>query len=281
MDTHTKTWQSFKLTNKILKKDDGSMVAQPLEMKMFNSDGVNIAWFDVGPQNGDVVMLIHGFASSAHVNWVYTGWVKTLTDAGYRVIAFDHRGHGKSDKPHDSAVYTPNHMATDAINLLKSLNIEEAHFLGYSMGARVCAFIAKSEPQYVKSLTFGGLGIGMVEGVGDWDVIADALLAPSLDDVTDERGRMFRAFAEQTKSDRFALAACIKTSRVLVTEDEASQMSMPTLIVVGTKDDISGSPDELAALMPNAVAVSIEGRDHMLAVGDKAFKKAVLEHISQ
>lgn len=257
------------------------MAPQTHEMKMFNSGGINIAWLDIGSKDGEVVMLIHGFASSAHVNWVYTGWVKTLTDAGYRVIAFDHRGHGNSDKPHDSALYTPDHMAEDAINLLKSLNIEEAHFLGYSMGARVCAFIAKSEPQFVKTLTFGGLGMGMIEGVGDWDIIADALLAPSLDHVTDERGRMFRAFADQTKSDRYALAACIQTSRVLVTEDEASRMSMPTLIVVGTKDDIAGSPDDLAALMPNAISVAIEGRDHMLAVGDKVFKKAVLELISR
>jgi pimeloyl-ACP methyl ester carboxylesterase len=84
--------------------------------------------------------------------------------------------------------------------------------IGYSMGARISAFLTLSRPDLVRSVVFGGLGMGMVDGVGDWDPIADALLAPSLDDVTDERGRMFRAFAEQTKSDRLALAACIRTS---------------------------------------------------------------------
>ena len=122
--------------------------------------------------------------------------------------------------------------------------------------------------------SFGGLGIGMVEGVGDWDPIADALRAPSLDVVTHERGRMFRAFAEQTKSDRVALAACIETSRELVTREQAARLDMPALIAVGTKDDIAGSPQELAALMPHATAIDIPGRDHMLAVGDKVFKQA-------
>jgi pimeloyl-ACP methyl ester carboxylesterase len=256
------------------------MALEPQQMNNFNSDGVNIAWFEAGPKDGDVVMLIHGFASNAHVNWLYTGWVKTLADAGYRVIAFDHRGHGSSDKPHETEAYMPDQMASDAIRLLDALFIEQAHFIGYSMGARVCAFIVKNDPDYVKSLVFGGLGIGMVQGVGVWDPIADALLAPSLADVTHERGRMFRAFADQTKSDRFALAACIKTSRVLITKSEAANMDIPTLIVVGTKDDIAGSAQELAELMPNAKAVDVPGRDHMLAVGDKVFKNAVLEFLN-
>jgi non-heme chloroperoxidase len=55
------------------------------------------------------------------------------------------------------------------------------------------------------------------------------------------------------------------------------RIDAPTLIGVGTKDDIAGSPQELAALMPNAEALDIPGRDHMLAVGDRVFKKAVLE----
>lgn len=84
-------------------------------------------------------------------------------------------------------------------------------------------------------------------------------------------------FAEQTKSDRVALAACIETSRVLVTRDEARKIDAPTLIAVGTKDDIAGSGQELADLMPNARAIDIPNRDHMLAVGDRVFKAAVLE----
>jgi pimeloyl-ACP methyl ester carboxylesterase len=118
-----------------------------------------------------------------------------------------------------------------------------------------------------------------VDGVGDWDPIADALMAPDPSLTTHRRGRAFRTFADQTKSDRQALAACIATSRELLSEDEMSRITQPTLIAVGTKDDISGSASELAALMPNAVAFDIEGRDHMLAVGDKAFKARVIEFL--
>jgi pimeloyl-ACP methyl ester carboxylesterase len=121
----------------------------------------------------------------------------------------------------------------------------------------------------------------MVGGVGDWDPIADALLAPSLEAVTHERGRMFRAFADQTKSDRQALAACIMTSRDLLTPADMARIDAPALIGVGTKDDIAGAPQPLADLMPDARALDIPGRDHMLAVGDKVFKRAVLDFYAE
>ncbi len=115
------------------------------------------------------VLLIHGFASSFTVNWVSPGWVKTLEDAGYRPIAFDNRGHGASTKSYDPADYTPSKMAGDAAALLDHLGIARAHVMGYSMGARIAAFMALERPARVATLVFGGLGSGMVDGVGDWD----------------------------------------------------------------------------------------------------------------
>ncbi|MGO8023123.1 alpha/beta fold hydrolase [Rhizobium leguminosarum] len=242
----------------------------------FTHDGLQLAFFDEGDPAGVPVLLIHGFASTANVNWVHPGWLKTLGDAGYRVIAMDNRGHGASDKPHDAEAYRPWVMAGDAFALLDHLGIPEANVMGYSMGARISVFAALANPHRVRSLVLGGLGIGMTDGVGDWDPIADALLAPSLEAVTHARGRLFRAFAEQTKSDRVALADCIRGSRDLVARSDMAKLDMPTLIGVGTKDDIAGSPQELAALMQNAEALDIPGRDHMLAVGDRVFKQAVL-----
>jgi pimeloyl-ACP methyl ester carboxylesterase len=249
-------------------------------MPSFQHDTLNLAYFDEGEPAGVPVLLIHGFASSKTVNWIGPGWLKTLGDAGYRVIAIDNRGHGDSDKPHDTEAYTPDKMAGDAVALLEHLGIPDAHVMGYSMGARISAFMALAAPQAVRSLVFGGLGIGMVEGVGGWEGIAEGLLADSLDLVTDQRARAFRMFAEQTGSDRVALAACIRSSRVKLTPDQAAQIDAPTLIAVGTKDDIAGSPQALAALMPHARVVDIPGRDHMLAVGDRVFKQAVLEFLS-
>ncbi|WP_404861964.1 alpha/beta fold hydrolase [Georhizobium sp. MAB10] len=250
------------------------------QMHRFRSGDIDIAYLDEGPSDGTPILLIHGFASTAHVNWVYPGWVKTLTQAGYRTIALDNRGHGESDKPHDPDAYTASLMAGDGLALLDHLGIEQAHVFGYSMGARNSAFLAHHAPERVNRLVLGGLAAGLVKGVGDWTPIAEALLADSIDDVTHARGRMFRAFAEQTKSDRKALAACI-TSREELKPKQLSRLTMPVLVGVGTKDDIAGSPEELVAMLPNARGVDIPNRDHMLAVGDKVFKAAVLKFLAE
>lgn len=250
-------------------------------MANFQHDGLSLAFVDEGEAKAGTVLMIHGFASNAQVNWIGPGWFKTLVEAGYRCIAIDNRGHGQSDKPHDDGAYFPHLMADDAAALLAHLDVDAAHVFGYSMGARITAFLADRHKDKVQSVIFGGLGMPMVTGVGDWDPIADALLAPSLAMVEHPRGRMFRAFADDTGSDRFALAACIKSSRTLVTQAQLAAMTMPALIGVGTKDDIGGDPHALAALMPNAQAFEIERRDHMQAVGDRTFKAAVLDFLAQ
>jgi pimeloyl-ACP methyl ester carboxylesterase len=249
----------------------------------FSHEGFEIAYLDRAPERDDrheAILLIHGFASNLHVNWVAPGWVKTLSDAGYRVVALDNRGHGRSSVSYDPAAYTPQKMAGDAAALLAHLGIGRAHVMGYSMGARISAFLALAEPQRVASLVFGGLGIGMVDGVGDWDPIAAALLADDPSTIASARGRAFRAFADQTRSDRRALAACIAPSRPVLTEADMARIAQPTLVAVGSKDDIGGSAEALADLMANAVAFVIEGRDHMLAVGDRSFKARVLDFLA-
>jgi pimeloyl-ACP methyl ester carboxylesterase len=248
-------------------------------MQFFDHDGFNLAFIDQG--NGEPVLLIHGFASSHSVNWVTPGWVKTLTEAGYRAIAFDNRGHGASSKSYEPEDYRAQKMAGDAAALLDHLGIPRAHVMGYSMGARIAAFMALDYPEKVATLILGGLGEGMVKGVGDWDPIADALLADDPASIRHPRGRMFRTFADQTKSDRRALAACIETSRDLIGADEVAGIYQPTLVAVGTTDDIAGSPTVLADLMPHGEAFAIEGRDHMLSVGDRTFKKRVLEFLRE
>lgn len=250
-------------------------------MQTFQHEGFDIAFLDRQPASGksEPVLLIHGFASSLQVNWVGPGWVRTLNDAGYRAIAFDHRGHGASTRSYEPADYSPDRMAGDAAALLEELGVGRAHVFGYSMGARVAAFLALARPELVASLIFGGLGYGMVDGVGDWDPIADALVATDPQSIDHPRGRMFRAFADQTKSDRRALAACIATSRELVSEAQLASIAQPALVGVGTKDDIAGSASRLAALLPRGEAFDIEGRDHMLAVGDRSWKARVLEFL--
>jgi pimeloyl-ACP methyl ester carboxylesterase len=248
-------------------------------MPAFQHGSVELAFLDEG--TGDPIVLVHGFASNKEVNWVQPGWVTTLTRAGRRVIAFDNRGHGASSKLYDPAAYDTAIMADDVRALLDHLRIDRADVMGYSMGARNTAFLAVGAPRRVRSGILGGLGIRLVEGVGLPETIAVALEAPSLADVTDPQGRTFRAFAEQTRSDLKALAACIRGSRQTLGRDKVSAIAVPMLVAVGTKDPIAGSASELAALIPGARALDIPDRDHMLAVGDRAFKAGVLDFLNE
>ena len=248
-------------------------------MQRFAHDGVEIAFLDEG--EGEPIVLVHGFASTAQVNWLHPGWIATLTRARRRVIALDNRGHGASSKPYDPAAYHSALMADDVRALLDHLDIPRADVMGYSMGARITAFFALAHPSRLRRAVLGGLGIRLVEGVGLPESIAEALEAPSLAQVSDPTGHMFRAFAEQTKSDLKALAACIRGSRQTLTREQVATIRAPVLVAVGTKDTIAGSARELAALLPAGVALDIPGRDHMLAVGDKVFKSAVLDFLAQ
>jgi pimeloyl-ACP methyl ester carboxylesterase len=247
-------------------------------MPSFRNGDIEIAYFDEG--GGEPIVLVHGFASSASVNWVQPGWVQTLTKAGRRVIALDNRGHGASGKPTDATAYHTRNMADDVRALLDHLGIARADVMGYSMGARIAAFLAVAQPARVRSAILGGLGIHLVDDVGLPVSIADALEAPSLADVTDPMGRMFRSFAEQTGSNLPALAACIRGSRQTLAADEVRGIAAPTLVAVGTNDPIAGSAHDLAALLPHGQALDIPGRDHMLSVGDRVFKTGVVEFLN-
>ncbi len=248
-------------------------------MHYFHSNGVEIAFFDQG--EGPPIVLLHGFASNWMTNWVATGWVATLRKAGRRVIGLDHRGHGNSQKLYDPAHYGAAVMAEDVRRLLDHLGIEQADVMGYSMGARIAAFLTLNHPDRIGRVIFAGLGINMVHGLGGAETIAHALEARSLLDVTDPMARAFRQFAEQTGSDLRALAACMRASREPIAAEALKGIEKPVLVVVGGEDHIAGSAEALAALMPNAQAVSIPRRDHMKTVGDKHFKQAVLDFIRQ
>src|SRR5215471_17819333 len=180
-------------------------------MSNFRHGNVKIDYLDDG--EGEPIVLVHGFASTKEVNWVTPGWVSTLTAAGRRVIALDNRGHGQSSKLYDPAAYHSANMADDVRALLDHLGIGRADVMGYSMGARIAAFFAHGNGTRLRRAVLGGLGIRLVDGVGLPESIADALEAPALSEVRDPMGRTFRAFAEQTRSDLKALAACIRGSR--------------------------------------------------------------------
>jgi pimeloyl-ACP methyl ester carboxylesterase len=253
-------------------------------LRRFSSDGVEIAFIDVAPQGGGLgepILLIHGFASNHRVNWVGPRWVETLSKAGRRVVAFDNRGHGQSQKLHAPEDYRADLMVQDAVNLLAYVDVERADVMGYSMGARIASLLALEHPSLARSLVLGGLGDRLVRDGGLPEAIAEAMEAPSLDSLADPTQRLFRGFAEQTKSDRAALAACVRGSHLRLTPEEAARIMQPTLVAVGERDTLAGDPSKLVALLPRAEALSIPGRDHNLAVGDKTFKAGALDFLAR
>ena len=248
-------------------------------MPSFHNGAVEIAYIDEG--EGDPILLVHGFASSKNVNWIYPTWVSELKKNGRRVIAFDNRGHGESGKLYDAADYEIAIMAGDISALMDHLKIERADVMGYSLGSRMAAVLALQAPQRLRSAILGGIGIGLIEGGGPGENVALALEAPSLEDVTDPVGRTFRAFADQTRSDRRALAACLRGSRRLMTKEEAAAIKVPVLIAVGTADEIAGSAQALGKIIPGSQVLDIPNRDHMRAVGDKVYKTGVPDFLSR
>ena len=254
-------------------------------MKSFEpTPGVTIAYLvesPAGAARGQPILLIHGYASTHAVNWVFPQWVKTLLDDGRRVVLYDVRGHGRSSKLYEPGDYTIDILAADALALMDHLGLDRPDVMGFSMGARIAAFLQRRAPERVRSMTMGGLGYSLVEGGTLPMGIADAMDAPALESLSDPQQRLFRAFADATRSDRRALAACIRGARQLMPADEVAKIACPVLVAVGTHDDIAGDPDALAALMPDARVHHIEGRDHNKSVGDRGYKDAVLSFLDE
>ena len=135
-------------------------------------------------------------------------------------------------------------------------------------------------PQALRKLVVAGVGETYLRGQFDRRfAIAEAILEPDIDRITDPVAKGFRTFAAQPGKDRVALAACMRGDRRAHSAAELARATRPVLIVCGEKDETSGAPDPLAAAIANARAVTIPGRDHMSAVGDKITKDAVISFL--
>ena len=250
--------------------------------QIFEHKGHQTAYFDLAPDGFEkTILLIHGFASTASVNWITTGWIKTLNEAGFRTIAIDNRGHGASSKYYSPTDYGPDIFASDALNLLDHLKISSCDVMGYSMGARITCWLCHQEPQRFPNAVFGGMGSHIFGNRGGYEEIAQALETDDITSISDPGGLAFRKFADATRSDRLALAACIRPSEKKITPSIVESVTTRTLVAVGSDDEIGGSASQLAEMMPNATSYSIPGLDHMKATGAASFKERVLQFLAE
>lgn len=242
----------------------------------FDSDGLRLHYEVHGSERGTPIVLVHGFASDYQLNWVGTRWQETLTGSGFKVIGLDCRGHGHSDKPHDPAAYHTETMAADVVRLLDHVDVPQAAYLGYSMGARIGLQVAMDHPERVTRAVLGG--IGTAGAIDRSDAIARAFLArePTDDPVAQT---FFRFASARPDNDLQALAACIQGLRPNADPARLARIRTPILIVVGDQDVIARGAPELVELVPTARLVTIAGRDHMSAVVARDFKRAALEFL--
>ncbi|MEX0786803.1 MAG: alpha/beta fold hydrolase [Dehalococcoidia bacterium] len=249
-------------------------------MPVFDSNGVAIHYETFGDEALSPVVLVHGFASSLNGNWVAPGWIETLKPLR-RIVALDCRGHGESGKPHDAEAYSGGAMPGDVIGLMDHLGIECADLIGYSMGSRISLQLIMSQPQRFTSCILGGVGgVPNSRGGGRPNVV-EALLADDASIVNDPVGRGFRVFAERNGNDLKALAACMGAGRAVSEGAPLGEISMPVLIVNGEKDTTVGSPDGLAAAIPDCRLIKVPERNHLTVVGDQRFKDAAVAFLSE
>jgi pimeloyl-ACP methyl ester carboxylesterase len=243
----------------------------------FDSDGVRLHYEVNGPERGNPIVAVHGFASDYRLNWVGTRWQEALAQAGFKVIGLDCRGHGHSDKPHDPAAYAMELMAADVIRLLDHVGIDTAAYIGYSMGARIGLQVVLEHPDRVTRAVLGG--VGTAGAIDSSDAIARAFLEGGETD--DPVAETFYKFASaRPTNDLTALAACIQGLQPDADPAQLARIDTPILIVVGDHDEVARGAPELVELIPSARLVTVAGRDHLSLVPAREFKQAALDFLT-
>jgi pimeloyl-ACP methyl ester carboxylesterase len=243
------------------------------------SDGVEIAYDDVGPREGRAALLIHGFASNRHEGWKRTGWYAAFERRGQRVVAPDMRGHCESGKPHVRSSFSGERMADDVIELMDHLALKDVDLFGYSMGARVALKLALDHPGRVWNLILGGVGARALEPSGSGGVMAAAMEADDPNSIEIPMLRSFRQFADEQGEDRQALAAIVRGKSAPVTPDDLAALNMPVLIVAGAQDMLAGDPQGLADYIRDGKSVTLPGCDHFNAIPHALLKAAVFDFL--
>src|SRR5208282_5062127 len=121
-------------------------------MPYASNQGIRIHYEVEG--TGAPLVLQHGFTDSLET-WYENGYVEALK-RDYRLILVDARGHGASDKPHESSLYAMERRTADILAVLQDLDVRRAHYFGYSMGGWIGFGMAKYAPDRLKALIIGG-----------------------------------------------------------------------------------------------------------------------------
>ncbi|GAA4637808.1 alpha/beta fold hydrolase [Actinoallomurus vinaceus] len=224
-------------------------------------DGTKLAYRELG--HGRPVVLIHGYFSTATVNWIRYGHAAAISARGHRVIMPDLRGHGDSDKPHAPSAYPPDVLADDGFALIDHLGLTDYDLGGYSLGARTTVrMLARGATP--RRAILAGMGL---EGIVDTGQRGDHFRRILTGLGTFERGTsewMAEAFLKTVGGDPVALLHVLDTF-VDTPREELGRIEVPTLVLTGDKDLDNGSAEALTDALANARCAVVPG-DHMSAV---------------
>lgn len=259
------------------------------QSRHFDADGVRLRYVDQG--SGEPVLLIHGLAVNLEMNWLQPGIGSALLERGYRVIAYDARGHGRSDKPHDPAAYGEPEIE-DAVRLLDHLGISRAHVVGYSRGGRVAHRIRARHPGRVRTVTLGGYGEAPDAGGPPFPTgeMAEALEAGRFsllvrivdpDAPADEVEAIAGMLSEM--NDGRAVAAAFRADSAFppVTAEELRANEVPTLALLGENDLLGDQVERMSETMSNLEVLVIPGADHVSAFGRPEFVTALVGFLTR
>ncbi|HXH36577.1 MAG TPA: alpha/beta hydrolase [Plantibacter sp.] len=250
---------------------------------VMSNDGLRLATYlhepAAGTEERGSIVAVHGFASSAGLNWDLAGWTRTLTRAGYRLLTLDQRGHGASDKPTDPAAYRTDGLVDDVLTVLDGYGLDEPHYLGYSLGSRVGWRLGVLHPGRVRSLSLGGLPEG--DSLRDFDLAAAQARIATGEPITDILTQTYVSMAEGVPGNEVAaLIALVEGLRGGPQPNTAQVPALPMLLVTGDDDAVAAGSRRLAEAA-GARYVGLPGREHFNAVSSRAFKDAVLAFLDE
>ena len=248
-------------------------------------DGTQIHFVSEG--KGEPVVLIHGFLMDAEANWIKPGVVKSLAQK-HQAIALDLRGHGKSEKPHETERYGEE-MVKDVVRLMDHLEIQRAHIVGYSFGAAVAMKMLVTEPERFRSVTIAG-GSGYTEysdsswletqsGNRDEGMSVSESLMATLNHPPERKPALERVLG---RHDARVIAAITKTRQSLtVTEEQLMSNEVPTLVIYGSQEERSAREaiEKLDGVISNARFQTIDGANHLTAFRMPEFSKVLKEYL--
>lgn len=241
-----------------------------------------------GADSGRPLVLLHGFGSSTEFNWVQSGWIQPLTEAGRRVIGLDLPGHGGNPAPVELDEYAPSRIRAELLQILldegvKPLSDDDpgsgVDIIGYSLGARFAWEFGATQPELVHRMVLGGPAAG--DPLSAFDVAQVEEMLASGTPIEDPMTADLIGWARQVPgNDMFALLSMARAVKTEPYDAAESVPKMPILFVAGERDELAAEMPRLAELNGHAEILILPARNHFNAITSRAFKQASIEFLA-